>query len=255
MDSSTPGVVRFAGGRPTILFSDIHLSLTHHYRVHKHGLPHIAFRKTYLTRLRALVSKASGQSLGNTSSQVKSSLVSSRHARSAERDPETPRLTRRGRRWWRPVRILEEAVGELPTLTAHDPSNLQGVIVYDCRPPLLPVSLRLDDIGLLPLRRTVASASLAAHPQEDFMEIGGVSPEGVAVPELGVAPPRFPDTELEDELPTPDDSPLLQDSSPEGVRHSESRPAPRDLVDIELEKALLSVSVLPAMVTPLEEPR
>ena len=28
-----------------LLFSDIHLSLTHHYRVHKRGLPHIAFRK------------------------------------------------------------------------------------------------------------------------------------------------------------------------------------------------------------------
>ena len=124
-----------------LLFNDIHLSLTHHYRVHKRGLPHIAFMKTYLTRLHALVSKASGQSLGDMSSPVKSSPVSSRHARSAEREPETPRHTRRGRRRLRPVRILEEAVGELPTLTAHYPSNLQGAIVYDCRPPLLPVSL------------------------------------------------------------------------------------------------------------------
>ena len=80
------------------------------------------------------------------------------------------------------------------------------------------------------------------------MEIDRVSPE------LGVATPRSPDTELEDELPTPNDSPLLQNSSPEGVRRSESRPAPQDLVDIELEKALLSVSILPPMVMPLEEP-
>ena len=35
-----------------LLFSDIHLLLTHHYRVHKRRLPHIAFRKDYLTRLR-----------------------------------------------------------------------------------------------------------------------------------------------------------------------------------------------------------
>ena len=35
-----------------LLFSDIHLALTHHYRVHKRVLPHIAFRKDYLTRLR-----------------------------------------------------------------------------------------------------------------------------------------------------------------------------------------------------------
>ena len=153
-----------------------------------------------------------------------------------------------------PSSIVEESVGELPTLTAQDLSDLQGALVYDCRPPLLPVSLRLDDIGPLSLSRTVVSASLAAPPQEDFMEIGGVSPEGVAVPELGVASLVDTDTELEDELTTPEDSPLLHDSSPEGVRLPGVRPAPRDLVDIELEKALLSVSILPAMVTPLEEP-
>ena len=86
------------------------------------------------------------------------------------------------------------------------------------------------------------------------MEIGGVSPEGVAVPEIGVTPLVSTDTELEDELATPEDSPLLPDSSPEGVRLLGVCPAPRDLVDIELEKALLSVSIWPAMVTPLEEP-
>ena len=72
----------------------------------------------------------------------------------------------------------------------------------DCRPPLLPVSLRLKDIGPLPLRRTVVSASLAAPPQEDFMAIGGVSPEKVAIPELCVAPLVDPDTDLKDELGT-----------------------------------------------------
>ena len=59
---------------------------------------------------------------------------------------------------------------------------MQGALVFDCRPSLLPVSLRLEDIGALPLRRTVALASLVAPPQEDLMEIGGVSPE------LGVTP-------------------------------------------------------------------
>ena len=34
-----------------LLFSDINLSLVHHYRVHKHGLPHVAFRKDYMARL------------------------------------------------------------------------------------------------------------------------------------------------------------------------------------------------------------
>ena len=38
-----------------LLFSDIHLSLVHHYRIHKRALPHIAFRKNYLSQLRALL--------------------------------------------------------------------------------------------------------------------------------------------------------------------------------------------------------
>ena len=37
-----------------LLFSDIHLSLVHHYRIQKRGLPHFAFRRNYLSQLRAL---------------------------------------------------------------------------------------------------------------------------------------------------------------------------------------------------------
>ena len=44
------------------------------------------------------------------------------------------------------------------------------------------------------------------------MAIDGVSPERVATPELGVAPLVDPDTDLEDELSTPEDSMLLSDS-------------------------------------------
>ena len=36
-----------------LLFSDINLSLIHHYRIHKCGLPHNAFRRNYMSRLRA----------------------------------------------------------------------------------------------------------------------------------------------------------------------------------------------------------
>ena len=38
-----------------LLFSDIRLSLVHHYRIHKRGLPHIAFRRNYLSQLRTLL--------------------------------------------------------------------------------------------------------------------------------------------------------------------------------------------------------
>ena len=186
-----------------LLFSDINLSLALHYRVHKRGLPHIAFQKDYLTCLRVFVSQAAARSRRDMVSPVQSGPVSMRHAHSTELNSELPWKTRRALRRMRPVRILEESVGvEPPTLTVQDASDLQGAIVYDCRPPILPVSLRLEDIGPLPLHRTVVSASLAAPPLEDFMAIGGASPEGVAIPELGVAPLVDPDTDLEDELPT-----------------------------------------------------
>ena len=35
-----------------LLFSEINLSLVHHYRVFRRGLPHFAFRRDYLERLR-----------------------------------------------------------------------------------------------------------------------------------------------------------------------------------------------------------
>ena len=38
-----------------LLFGDIGMTLLHHYRVHKKGVPHVAFRKTYLSQLRAML--------------------------------------------------------------------------------------------------------------------------------------------------------------------------------------------------------
>ena len=38
-----------------LLFSEVGLSLVHHYRVHKRGLPYAAFRGKYLAQLRALL--------------------------------------------------------------------------------------------------------------------------------------------------------------------------------------------------------
>ena len=53
MDSLT---LRHSGiSNDILLFSDIGLSLTHHYRVHKRGVPHVAFRRNYMSQLRALL--------------------------------------------------------------------------------------------------------------------------------------------------------------------------------------------------------
>ena len=156
-----------------------------------------------MAHLRALLPPVVAQSREGMLSPVLSGPVSMRHARSAEL-LESPRRTRRAKRRMRPVRVMGESLGDLPILTIQDPSDLQGAIVYDCRPPLLPVSLQLGDIGPLPLRPTVVSASLP--PCEDGMAISGVSPERVAIPELDITPLVDSKTDLEDELPTPDAS-------------------------------------------------
>ena len=102
------------------------------------------------------------------------------------------------------VRVMEGSVGDLPILTIQDPSDVQGAMVYECRPPLLPVSLQLSDIGPLSGQPTVVSASVVVPPWEDGLTISGVGSDVLVVPELGVAPLVDSGTDLEDELPTPD---------------------------------------------------
>ena len=115
-----------------LLFSDINLSLVHHYRIHKRGLPHIAFRKDYMSRLRALLPSPVAQSKDSVLSPVSTGPVSLRQASSAELDVESPRRTRCAKRQIRPVRVMGESVGDLPILMIQDPSDVQGARVYDC---------------------------------------------------------------------------------------------------------------------------
>ena len=154
-----------------------------------------------------------------------------------------------------PTHVRDEPVSvESPTMIVQDIPEPTGAIKYDCRPPLLPVSLRLKDISPLPRTRPVASASLAAPPPEDSMVIGGASPEGVAIPELGVASPDDSGTDLEDELLTPEDSLVISGASPEGVVIPELGVAPPDDSGTDLEDELLNISPFPTIMSPLTEP-
>ena len=82
-----------------LLFSDIHLSLAHHYRGFRRGLPHIVFRKDYLACLRAFVSQATALAQCDMASPVPTTSGSARHDRSSEVGSESPRKTRRAHRW------------------------------------------------------------------------------------------------------------------------------------------------------------
>ena len=174
-------------------------------------------------------------------SPVSTGPESVRQASSAELVGESHRRTRCAKRRMRPVRAVETSVCDLPVLTLHNPSDVQGAVVYDCRPPLLPVSLDLSGIGPL---STVMSASMVVPLREDGLTFSGEGSNELVVPELGVAPLEFSGTDLEDELPTPDGSPST------GAAQPEVGPAPRG-IDLELAPVLLEVGVFPSMVTPI----
>ena len=154
----------------------------------------------------------------------------------------------------RPVRVMEGSVGDLPILTIQDPSDVQGAMVYDCRPPLRPVSLQLSDIDPLSGQFIVVLVSVDVPPWEDGLTIGGVGSDVLVVPELGVAPLVDSGTDLEDELPTPDGSPSTDAVKLWQVVLPEVCPAPRGGVNIELVQALLEVAILPMMVTAIMDP-
>ena len=195
-----------------LLFSDINLSLVHHYLIHKRGLPHIAFWKNYLSRLRALLPLPVAQPQNDVSPP-------------AELMEESPRRTRRAKRRIRPVRVMSGSVSDLPILTLQDPTDAQVVVVNDCRPPLLPVSLQLCDLGPLSVRRAEVLASVAVPHWEDGQLIGDMGSDVVVFPELGIAPLVDSGTDLEDELPTPDGSPATVAVHPGEVALLEVCPA------------------------------
>ena len=92
-----------------LLFSDIHLSLVHNYRIHKRGLPHIAFWRNYLSQLHALLPFL--QPTAGLVSPDSSGSGSLRPGDSPEVMIGTPRTTRRAHRQRRPVRVEEPASG------------------------------------------------------------------------------------------------------------------------------------------------
>ena len=90
-----------------LLFSDFNLPLTRHYRVHKRGLPHIAFRKDNMSRLRALL-------------PVPVVLPSDTASPPVELRNESPRRTRRAQRRIRLGRVMNGSGCDLPILMLQD---------------------------------------------------------------------------------------------------------------------------------------
>ena len=99
-----------------LLFSEVGMPLTQHYRVYKGGLPHAVFRTDYLPRLRALLPSPGGTD--DPSVDVSGS---------------TPTSVRRQHRVSRPKRLFPDSAVGAPILMEQNPTEMVGETVIDCR--------------------------------------------------------------------------------------------------------------------------
>ena len=165
-----------------LLFSDIGLSLAHHYRVHKRGIPHVAFRKIYMSQLRALLplpaaplTERGSQEPGCSSMEDSSDAVGA-----------SSRPSRRAFACRRITRVRETPRRVAPRLTEQDPLAVAEAMVLDCRPQVLPGAMDVSGTELTEIRSmTRARVATAAPPEREQSFGGGGGFAGFDLPEVG----------------------------------------------------------------------
>ena len=164
----------------------------------------------------------------------------------------TPKSARRLHRSSQPRRLLSEAVDDGPVLTLHNPADVVGETVFDCRPSVLPVSIPLN--GLSPVTVAEARESSSFQPSaETGKSIMDMDTNEITISRIVGFEWDEPGTDLEDEMPTPVLSPV-QIVAPVIPPAGTAEPFGRgDGFDLDLAKVMLDVSVLPFMISPLEE--
>ena len=93
-----------------------------------------------------------------------------------------------------PVRVPSPATADQAV------RDLAGAVIYDCRPRIMPVSIRLQDFRRLSGVCPAASSSLAAPPAEEATMLGNAVPERAATPEFAAILSDDPGTDLDDEM-------------------------------------------------------
>ena len=148
-----------------LLFSEVGLSLVHHYRVYRMGRPHAAFRGKYLAQLRALLPVNTILSTaGGPSGAACSPVPSTAHWMDVLGATPHPPGRRRQQ-----ARVMDTPAQTASRLTEQDPQMTAGAVVFDCRPALLPVSLDVSGIDMPAVRSSILPAKtdvvLPAHEQ------------------------------------------------------------------------------------------
>ena len=213
-----------------LLFSEVRLSLTQHYRVYRGGLPHAVFP----------------HGLHRTTQVIGTVRIATGNRAS------TPKSVRRLHRSSQPKRLFSEAVDDGPYLTIQNPADVVAETVFDCRPSVLPVSIPLR--GLSP--GTIAEARVSRHfrpSEETGKSIMDMDTNEITINRIVGFKRDEAGTDLEDEMPTPVSSPV-QIVAPVIPPVGPADPFGRgDGFDFDLAKVMCDVSVLPSLITPLED--
>ena len=185
------------------------MTLSHHYRVHKKGVPNVAFRKTYLSQLRAMLPLPTAQFGQRGSPKSGCSTM--------EESPEAVDGCHRPSRWVfarrRIPQVRETPTRIVPRLTELDPMAAAGAMMFDCRPQVLPGAMDVNGTDLPEIRSMPRTRAAISQPPEREQSFGGRGDLlGSICPELGVTPLVDPGTDCEDELPAPADRPAVDNT-------------------------------------------
>ena len=197
------------------------------------------FRTDYMQRLRALL-----PSPRRTGGEPASPTKTGRGL--------TPKSARRLHRSSRPMRRMSEAVDDGPLLTVQNPSEMIGETVINCRPSVLPVSIPLSALS----PRTVADASgiSSCKPsQETGQSIVDMDTSEITISRIVGFQWDDPGTDVEDELPAPVLSPVQNVAPVIPPTETADLLDRGDGFDLDLAKVMLDVSVMPALILPIEE--
>ena len=170
-----------------LLFSDSGLSLAHHYRVHKKGVPHVTFRKNYMSQLRAMLPLPAAQFAQRGSPEPGcSAMEDSPEAVGSYHRPSRRTFARR-----RIPRVRETPTRIAPRLTELDPLAAAGAMVFDCCTQVLPGAMDVSGIELSEIcSMTRASAATSPHTErEQSFGGGGGGLTGIDMPRVRCSPP------------------------------------------------------------------
>ena len=147
---------------------------------------------------------------------------------------------------------MSEAVDDGPLLTVQNPADVVGETVIDCRPSVLPVSIPLSALS----PRTVDNAREIRGfnpPQETGQSIIDMDTNEITINRIVGFQWDEPGTDVEDELPTPTSSPVQNVAPVIPPTETADLLDRGDGFDLDLVKVLLEISVMPALISPIEE--